>query len=183
VNTKPCSCSRETKTIEFSDCPSDGCAEYMKYIKDKFRIPWETLKWVYFSPQDLFIGPKGTGSMQEKFHNKIILNSEGIQENSVQYQKKYRKANVSYQSLGGSNKVKKIFLIKFLNFSKDKWDIYQCKFCLMWLFAENKTERKYAVITNNMVKQKQGGIMSPQAQFGHKIKVPTLRNFKLADLR
>ena len=61
VNTKPCSCSRETKTIEFSDCPSDGCAEYMKYIKDKFRIPWEALKWVYFSPQDLFIGPKGTG--------------------------------------------------------------------------------------------------------------------------
>ena len=40
---------------------------------------------------------------------KVILNSEGIIENSVQYQKKYRKANVSYASLGGSNKV--IFLI------------------------------------------------------------------------
>lgn len=33
INTKPCSCSRDAKTMDFSDCPSDGCAEYIKYIR------------------------------------------------------------------------------------------------------------------------------------------------------
>ena len=53
----------------------------------------------------------------------------------------------------------------------------------MWLFAENKLEQKYAVIGNNMAKQKQGGIMMPHPQLGHKIKAPTLRNFQLSELK
>ena len=53
---------------------------------------------------------------------------------------------------------------------------------MMWLFAENKLEGRYAVVTNNKLNPREGGIMTPHPRLGHKIKTPTLRNFKLADL-
>jgi hypothetical protein len=61
--------------------------------------------------------------------------------------------------------------------------IYQCRICQMWVYAENKADQVYGVILNNMIKKKQNGIMIPQSQLGFKIRTPTLRNFKLSELR
>ncbi len=33
IPTKICTCSRESKANEISDCPSDGCQEYLKFIR------------------------------------------------------------------------------------------------------------------------------------------------------
>ena len=52
---KPCSCSRDSRTIDFSDCPSDGCTEYMKYIKERYKIGWDCLKLAYFGANDFII--------------------------------------------------------------------------------------------------------------------------------
>lgn len=30
---KPCKCSRDSASLEISDCPSDGCTQYLSYIK------------------------------------------------------------------------------------------------------------------------------------------------------
>ena len=74
TNSKACSCSRAGKTNQFSECPSDGCAEYLGYlrviyegnylmIKDKFKLGWETLKWAYVTANDFIVGPPGTGKL------------------------------------------------------------------------------------------------------------------------
>jgi len=38
VYVKTCSCSREAKTNGFSECPSDGCAEYMEDMRVVFDL-------------------------------------------------------------------------------------------------------------------------------------------------
>ena len=69
------------------------------------------------------------------------------------------------------------------NIIKDKWEIYSCKLCNMWLYASNANDQKYALIMNQLIKKKNSGIMMPQPQFNYKVKTPTLRHFKLCELR
>mmetsp|Transcript_39938 Transcript_39938/g.35644 ORF Transcript_39938/g.35644 Transcript_39938/m.35644 type:complete len:143 (-) Transcript_39938:151-579(-) len=141
--------------------------EYMKYVKQKFRVSWDQLKWAYFSSDDFVIGPKGAGAIQDKLPVQIILNSEGNLTNIVPYTRKLRKTNVNYT----------------YNQMKDKWQVYMCRVCKMWLYAENKYDGIYGLIMNNHIKKKNNGIMIPQPQLGYKIKTPILRNFKLSELR
>ena len=53
----------------------------------------------------------------------------------------------------------------------------------MWLYASNANDQKYALIMNQLIKKKNSGIMMPQPQFNYKVKTPTLRHFKLCELR
>ena len=53
----------------------------------------------------------------------------------------------------------------------------------MWLYASNANDQKYALIMNQLIKKKNSGIMMPQSQFNYKVKTPTLRHFKLCELR
>lgn len=103
-----------------SNCPSDGCLEYIKILKKKYQLLYDEMKWTYLKSEDFIIGPLYAGEICEDVEIKTILRSESSIKNSILYVKKEN----SYY------------------YPKDyEWKLFSCKKCQMWLFAVEETKK------------------------------------------
>eukprot|EP01016_Furgasonia_blochmanni_P056845 TRINITY_DN9760_c0_g2_i1.p1 TRINITY_DN9760_c0_g2~~TRINITY_DN9760_c0_g2_i1.p1 ORF type:complete len:399 (+),score=86.92 TRINITY_DN9760_c0_g2_i1:61-1197(+) len=169
ISVKNCKCTRETRKIDVLDCPSDGCSEYINYIHGRYKIQMDSIRWCYCEPNDFIIGPAGTGQIQDKLYTQLILNSNGVTENCVMYQK--------------LNKKPPNVVTKYMSRS-DEWRVYMCKICTFWMYAVNPVDMKIAVVMNNLIRKDKGGIMAAMAsQQGGRSRNSVLRNFNLAELK
>ena len=82
LNVKSCSCSPAYNSTETSECPSRGCAEFLAFVKTRYGIKWDQLKWGYFEKEDFLVGPFGQGMQKNPAYQKVILGSEGTDQNA-----------------------------------------------------------------------------------------------------
>jgi serine/threonine protein kinase len=162
---KECQCSRVHQTALVSDCPSDGCQEYLKFIKKRYEIPWEKMKWGYFKPSDFILGPLYVGQVSNKFHMRHLLCSEGPVENSVPYVKKIPQDSQYYKN------------------SQEEYKLFACKVCHMWVYGIEAAENKIVVPTNILVtKRNKNGLLQFKSGPKVSIKAPMMRKINLDDI-
>lgn len=113
---KKCNCQRGHSSQQYSDCPSNGCNEYISLIKKFYNISYDTLNWCNVSIDDFYIGINDSTSYSPNY-KKIINNSRGFEDNLLQHS-----LNDKY-SMKASGR-------------KNMWTVYKCKICHCWLFGE-----------------------------------------------
>lgn len=117
-----CRCSRVRQTNMMTNCPSDGCLEYIKILKKKYGLRYDEIGWTYLKCEDFIIGPLYAGEICEDMEIKTILRSESSIVNSIMYVKKAGPENTYF-------------------YPKDRdWKMFSCKYCQMWLFAAEGTK-------------------------------------------
>lgn len=127
---KLCNCTQEQRQTEPSGCPSDGCAKYLRFIRKRYKLNWDALKWVVMPLNSFLIGPFSFGSISEEEKIQVVLNSEGPNKNVVTY---------SGEPTGGKN--------------GSEWTTYKCRVCHMWMFAVHNVNQQIAFIMNNMIRR------------------------------
>jgi len=133
--TKTCSCtSAYTKGIDSSECPSKGCLEFMSFIKARYGIRWEHIKWGYFEKNDFLVGPLGCGMQKNPIYQKLSINSNGVDENS--------------ECCGVHEKIQNTWNPGEL---VQRWVLYRCKNCQVWTHAISTTDNKIALVLNNPI--------------------------------
>ena len=133
LNMKTCSCSSIIST-DVSNCPSRGCAEFMSYVKEKYGIRWEQVKWGYFDSDNFLVGPFGQGMQKNIAYQRMILNSYGPDKNSICCGNT-EKTTADWSTSGKTQ----------------KWQLYKCKTCNVWTHALCLADNKVAVVLNNPV--------------------------------
>ena len=113
---KKCNCQRGHSSQQYSECPSNGCNEYINNIKKFYNISYDTLNWIPVTIDDFFIGINDSTGYSQNY-KKIISNSRGFEENLGQ-----DSINDKY-SMKASGR-------------KNMWTVYKCKICHCWLFGE-----------------------------------------------
>ncbi|KRW99809.1 Protein kinase-like domain [Pseudocohnilembus persalinus] len=86
IPTRTCSCSNKRKNGNY-DCPSGQCQEYLDFIKKRYKLSWETIKWGFLSPNQFLIGPFNSGLISDDEQIQLILNSEGPAKNCIPHEK------------------------------------------------------------------------------------------------
>lgn len=162
---KRCRCSRSRQTNLITDCPSDGCLEYLKFVKKRYQLQWEEVKWGYFKPSDFILGPLYAGQISNKFYVRHLLCSEGPVENSMVYVKKTGQETQYYKS------------------AEEEYRLFCCKVCHMWVYGIETNESKIVVPTNNLItKNRKNGLLQFKAGSNVSIKAPVMRKIVLDDI-
>jgi|JI6StandDraft_1071083.scaffolds.fasta_scaffold11689_5 hypothetical protein len=153
-----CKCKR--KSHGEHECFSTGCQAYLDFIKKRFNIEWEHMKWSLMGLSNFLIGPLRSGKplinlgkIQDPTRTQIVINSAEPSENMTE-------ADPS---------------------SKTEWKVYKCKVCEMWMIAVGQ-DRKVWVLMNNLIKSIRQGILIPNAQQNYRIRTPVLNSFTLSKL-
>ena len=121
---KKCNCQKGHSSQQYSDCPSNGCNEYIEKVKKYYNINYDNLIWSYADyNNDFFIFENNN-----LFNKKIISLSRGLEENIIKHS-----INDKY-SMKASGR-------------KNTWIVFQCKICFCWLFGE--CENKIQILLNN----------------------------------
>ncbi len=172
INTKNCNCSMLYQGNTASGCPGTGCAEHLAMLRERYSVKWDTIQWGFFDSRDDFlVGPADAGILRDPVHRKIVLHSNGPDENSKLCSTVEKNA-CEWSSTGRTN----------------KWNLYKCKVCGMWTHATSLEDGRIAVVLNNP----QGktaiihtGVERQNSVLGHNsykkaVKVPILANVALA---
>ncbi len=106
-----------------ANCPSDGCLEYLKTIKNRYNLRYEEMQWTYLKSEDFIIGPLYAGEIREDIEIKSILNSESSISNSIPYVKKAGPETSYYYP------------------KEHDWRMFSCKYCQLWIFAVEGTKK------------------------------------------
>lgn len=56
---------------------------YMKFVRKRYKINWESIKWGFLVPRSLLIGPFNQGVIQGESYIQLTLNSVGPAYNIV----------------------------------------------------------------------------------------------------
>jgi len=131
ITTKTCACDN----ADASDCPSAGCEELIEFVKNRYGIEWDKIKWGYFNKVSFLIGPSNCGVERSKDQQKVILGSNGVEEN--------------VEECGINNKVQSYWGMSEVH---QTWTLYKCKTCSVWTYAISKEDNKIALVLNNPIR-------------------------------
>ena len=123
---KKCNCQRGHSSQQYSECPSNGCNEYINKIKKYYGIYYDSLYWIYAENKDFLFDFKS-------FESKMICNSRGINE------------NLEIQSVNDKYSMK-------ASGRKNTWTVFKCKICNCVMFGESNGI--YQILKNNEYKKK-----------------------------
>ena len=147
---RQCSCAKQYRNVDTSDCPSPGCGDFLNTIKDMHSINWPYLQWGFASREDLLY----VLNSQSKNEEQILLSSLNNDSNSE--------------------------LVKWIEkrpwrSGADQWALFKCKVCHMWIYSLSNDGDKIAYLMNINTTGIQKGIMSA----GGKLSVPVLNKIQL----
>jgi len=130
--TKSCSCSTLFQSTSASSCPGIGCSEHLSSLREKYAVDWDTVSWGFFdAKEDLLIGPEGFGAIKDNLHRKILLYSNGTEENC-------QLVGVVEKNVSDWSTTRRT----------EKWSLYKCKFCHMWIYASSLDNSRIALVLN-----------------------------------
>ena len=137
------------RNMDTSNCPSSGCSEFMTFMRDIHGVNFDTITWGYFEREDFVLGPKQTGEeiLTSQYYARIATNSEGIDKNTCIVKSSEKSQNFDLD-------------VNFMSKSScryNKWNVYMCKTCFVWMFAHDEVENRFAVVMNNKVQKKVAG--------------------------
>ena len=125
-----CNCQKIDSSIRENDCPSNGCTEYIDFIKKIYDKNYNSLIWGTINLNNFYLKIDST---EEKHYKQIITFSNNLENNIIEHcaTEKYGMKS----SLSGSSMRKKI------------WKLYKCKICYCWIFGQCNDEIQ--VLLNN----------------------------------
>lgn len=147
---RQCTCARQYRNVDTSDCPSPGCGDFLNVIKDMHNITWPSLQWGFACKEDLLY----CLTSQNKNEEQILLTSLNLDMNS---------------------ELIRVVEKRPWRSGADQWSLYKCKVCHMWVFAIANDDSKIAYLMNINTTGIPPGIMSG----GGKLSVPVLSKIQL----
>ena len=125
-----CNCQKFDSSIRENDCPSNGCMEYIDFIKKVYDKNYNYLLWGTINLNNFYVKIDST---EEKHYKQIITFSSNLENNIIEHSvtEKYG----IKPSLSGSSARKKV------------WKLYKCKICYCWIFGQYNDEIQ--VLLNN----------------------------------
>ena len=127
---KICNCVKTDSSIRDNECPSNGCNEYIDFIKKTYNKNYNSLIWGSISLNNFYLK---IDSVEEKHYKQIITFSKSLENNIVEHSisEKYSMKIVN----PASSSRKKI------------WKLFECKTCHCWIFGQCNDEIQ--VLLNN----------------------------------
>jgi len=125
-----CNCQKIDSSIRENDCPSNGCTEYIDFIKKVYDKNYNSLIWGTINLNNFYLKIDST---EEKHYKQIITFSSNLENNIIEHSVTEKYGVKS--SLSGSSMRKKI------------WKLYKCKICYCWIFGQCNDEIQ--VLLNN----------------------------------
>ena len=125
-----CNCQKIDSSIRENDCPSNGCTEYIDFIKKIYDKNYNSLIWGTINLNNFYLKIDST---EEKHYKQIITFSNNLENNIIEHSVTEKYGMKS--SLSGSSVRKKI------------WKLYKCKICYCWIFGQCNDEIQ--VLLNN----------------------------------
>ena len=125
-----CNCQKTDSSMRESDCPSNGCTEYIEFIKKVYNKNYNSLLWGTINLNNFYLKLDST---EEKHYKQIITFSNNLENNILEnscVEKIGRKGGLSESSL-----------------RKKTWKLYKCKICFCWIFGQCNDEIQ--VLLNN----------------------------------
>ena len=125
-----CNCQKNDSSIRENDCPSNGCTEYIDFIKKVYDKNYNSLIWGTINLNNFYLKIDST---EEKHYKQIITFSNNLENNIYEHSVTEKYGMKS--SLSGCSVRKKI------------WKLYKCKICYCWIFGQCNDEIQ--VLLNN----------------------------------
>ena len=125
-----CNCQKQDSSIRENDCPSNGCTEYIDFIKKVYDKNYNSLIWGTINLNNFYLKIDST---EEKHYKQIITFSNNLENNIIEHSVTEKYGMKS--SLSGSSVRKKL------------WKLYKCKICYCWIFGQCNEEIQ--VLLNN----------------------------------
>jgi hypothetical protein len=125
-----CNCQKIDSSIRENDCPSNGCTEYIDFIKKVYDKNYNSLIWGTINLNNFYLKIDST---EEKHYKQIITFSSNLENNIIEHSVTEKYGMKS--SLSGSSMRKKV------------WKLYKCKICYCWIFGQCNDEIQ--VLLNN----------------------------------
>ena len=125
-----CNCQKIDSSIRENDCPSNGCTEYIDFIKKIYDKNYNSLIWGTINLNNFYLKIDST---EEKHYKQIITFSNNLENNIIEHSVTEKYGMKS--SMSGSSMRKKI------------WKLYKCKICYCWIFGQSNDEIQ--VLLNN----------------------------------
>ena len=123
-NIKKCNCERGHSSQQYSECPSNGCNEYIQKVKKYYKLNYDCLIWSNADFNNDFF----TTEHSYFYSKKILTLSNGLDENIIKH------------SINDKYSMK-------INGKKNSWSVFECKICNCWLFGE--CDNKIQILLNN----------------------------------
>lgn len=160
-----CRCSRKHGDSQFSECPSDGCLEYLKSLNKYFGSSLHELKWLILDPSDFLLGPAKETPVKKPTKRTFLTLSMNWEENTVLYQKQSTRPSP---------------------IDNEFWSIFMCKKCLQWVYASNSSRTRFGILEHSIGEKTSKGILSRIKKSGDaqaKVVTPILKNYSLGDFK
>ena len=127
---KICNCLKTDSSIRDNECPSNGCNEYIEFVKKTYNKNYNSLIWGSISLNNFYLK---IDSVEEKHYKQIITFSKSLENNIIEHSisEKYSIKNVN--SVSSSR--------------KKLWKLFECKTCHCWIFGQCNEEIQ--VLLNN----------------------------------
>ena len=125
-----CNCQKNDNSVRESDCPSNGCSEYIEFIKKIYNKNYNSLIWGTINLNNFYLKLDST---EEKHYKQIITFSNNLENNILE--------NSCTEKIGGKGGLTESSM------RKKTWKLYKCKICFCWIFGQCNDEIQ--VLLNN----------------------------------
>ena len=125
-----CNCQKNDEFLREGDCPSNGCSEYIDFIKKVYNKNYNSLVWGTINLNNFYVKIDST---EEKHYKQIITFSNNLENNIIE--------NSCVEKYGCKNGITDSSMRKKI------WKLYKCKICLCWIFGQCNDEIQ--VLLNN----------------------------------
>ena len=125
-----CNCQKNDSSVRESDCPSNGCTEYIEFIKKIYNKNYNSLIWGTINLNNFYVKLDST---EEKHYKQIITFSNNLENNILE--------NSCTEKIGGKGGLTESSM------RKKTWKLYKCKICYCWIFGQCNDEIQ--VLLNN----------------------------------
>lgn len=133
-----CTCSGNEKYE--SSCPSNNCMQYIRDMKEFYKVDYKSLNWASIYDEELLMGFRDDSStISNELHKKIITMSRGTEANLVVHSNKEKSNRIYMRKLSTNinnydNTGEETFLDSYT--VKERIVLYKCKTCQVWMFGE-----------------------------------------------
>ena len=125
-----CNCQKNDSSVRESDCPSNGCTEYIEFIKKIYNKNYNSLIWGTINLNNFYLKLDST---EEKHYKQIITFSNNLENNILE--------NSAVEKIGVKGGLSESSM------RKKTWKLYKCKICFCWIFGQCNDEIQ--VLLNN----------------------------------
>ena len=125
-----CNCQKTDSSMRESDCPSNGCTEYIEFIKKVYNKNYNSLIWGTINLNNFYLKLDST---EEKHYKQIITFSNNLENNILE--------NSCVEKIGTKGGLTESSM------RKKTWKLYKCKICFCWIFGQCNDEIQ--VLLNN----------------------------------